>query len=386
MEYKVTGNLVFPQVIGYNNYMSLSIGIIGLPNVGKSTVFNALTGAQNAEVANYPFCTIQPNRAIAPLPDPRLDKLAELVKVPNIIHATVEFVDIAGLVKGASRGEGLGNQFLSQIRNTDAILHVVRCFDDPNVVHVNAQIDPRADIEIVNVELALADLQQLERKIERLNSAVKGDRKLQPVLELAHALQHHLQSGKPAANFPEHTDEKFIELNHELRLLTARPVIYAANVDEAGLAGDNRYVEAVRVVASEARAEMVVLCARLEEEMLGMPPEERLEFLHLSGAQESGLGQVIRTGFHTLGLISFFTKNEKEARAWTVPRGSTAPKAAGVIHTDFEHGFIRAEVIPFDVFVQYGSDSAVRHAGKMLLEGKDYIVHDGDIILFRFNV
>ena len=366
--------------------MSLSIGIIGLPNVGKSTVFNALTGAQNAEVANYPFCTIQPNRAIAPLPDARLDQLARLVKAPNTIHATVEFVDIAGLVKGASQGEGLGNQFLSHIRSTDAILHVVRCFDDPNVVHVNTQIDPRADIATVNIELALADLQQLERKIERLNSAVKGDRKLQAALDLAHALQQHLQGGQPAASFTEREDERFIELNHELRLLTARPVIYAANVDEAGLSGANPYIGEVQTVAAEAHAEVVVLCARLEEEMLDMPPAERLEFLRLSGAQESGLGQVISTGFHLLGLISFFTRNEKEARAWTVRRGATAPQAAGVIHTDFERGFIRAEVIPFDAFAQYGSDAAVKHAGKMRLEGKEYIVQDGDVIYFRFNV
>lgn len=366
--------------------MSLSIGIVGLPNVGKSTVFNALTGAQNAVVANYPFCTIEPNRAIAPLPDPRLEKLAKLVKVPHVIHATIEFVDIAGLVKGASHGEGLGNQFLGQIRNVDAILHVVRCFDDPNVVHISDQIDPRSDIEIVNLELALADLQQLERKIERLSSMVKGDKKLQTMLDLAHALQDHLQRGHPVVTYPGHEDEKFLELNQELRFLTGKPVIYAANVDEAGLGGDNYYLTSVQAVAAEQKAHVVTLCARLEEEMLDMEPAERLEFLRLSGAEESGLGQVIRTGFDILGLITFFTKNENEARAWTIHRGSTAPKAAGVIHTDFERGFIRAEVTPFEIFVQYGSDAAVRAAGKMKLEGKEYIVQDGDVIYFRFNV
>jgi len=366
--------------------MGLSIGIVGLPNVGKSTVFNALTGAQNAEVANYPFCTIHPNRAIVPVPDPRVEKLAELVKVPNKIHATIEFVDIAGLVKGASKGEGLGNQFLHSIRETAAIVHVVRCFDDPNVVHVSGRIDPRSDIEIVNVELALADLQHLERKIERLNSATKGDKKLAPMLEMAHKLQHHLQMGKPATTFGQRENDCFEELDHELRFLTGRPVIYVANVDENGLAGDNPYVVDVRLIAAEQGAEVVVLCAKLEEEMWIMSEEERHEFLQLSGVEESGLEQVIHRGFHALDLISFFTKNENEVRAWQVPRNTSAPKAAGAIHTDFEHGFIRAEVVDYDTFVKLGSSAAVKHAGLLRLEGKEYIVQDGDIIYFRFNV
>lgn len=366
--------------------MSLSIGIVGLPNVGKSTTFNALSGAQNAQVANFPFTTIHPNRAVVPLPDPRLEKLQELVKVPNIIPATVEFVDIAGLVRGASRGEGLGNQFLDQIRNTNAIVHVVRCFDDPNVVHISEKPDPRNDIEIVNIELALADLGQLERKIERLTSAVKGDKKLQPELDLAHALQQHLQSGKPVSSFPHQENEAFHNLAQEMRFLTSKPVIYAANVDEAGFGEDNPYIQAVRQAAAQHGAEVVVLCARLEMEMLEMSPEERREFMELAGAECCGLEQVIRKGFEALNLISFFTKNENEVRAWNIVRGTTAPKAAGVIHTDFERGFIRAEVIPYDVFVRYGSDAAVKAAGLLRLEGKEYVVQDGDVIYFRFNV
>jgi ribosome-binding ATPase YchF (GTP1/OBG family) len=308
--------------------MSISIGIVGLPNVGKSTTFNALTGAQNAVVANYPFCTIQPNRAIVPLPDQRLDRLGELVRVPEVKHAPLEFVDIAGLVKDAHKGEGLGNQFLGHIRDTAAILHVVRCFDDPNVVHVSEKPAPRQDIEVIDVELALADLQQLERKIERLASAVKGDKKLQLSLDLAYSLKEHLARGLPAAKFDEADSEIFNQLYQEMRFLTSTP----------------------------------------------------------AGAETSGLEQVIRKSFEMLHLISFFTFNQNEARAWNIPRGVTAPQAAGAIHTDFERGFIRAEVIPFDVFEHYGSSTAVKSAGLMRLEGKEYIVQDGDVIYFRFNV
>ena len=366
--------------------MSLSIGIIGLPNVGKSTTFNALCGAQQAQVANFPFTTIQPNRAIVPLPDPRVEKLQELVKVPNAIHATVEFVDIAGLVRGASKGEGLGNQFLDQIRNTDAIVHVVRCFDDPNVVHISDQPDPRNDIEIVNIELALSDLGHLERKIERLGSAVKGDKKLQPSLDTAHKLRGTLQQGQPVTSYPDAEDEAFKGLLQEMRFLTSKPVIYAANVDEAGFAADNPYLQAVEQVAAEQHAEMVVLCARLEEEMLAMSEADKREFMELAGVECCGLELVIRKGFQALDLISFFTKNENEVRAWNVPRNTPAPKAAGAIHTDFERGFIRAEVIPYPVFIKFGSDVAVKAAGQMRLEGKEYLVQDGDVIYFRFNV
>ncbi len=366
--------------------MSLSIGIVGLPNVGKSTTFNALTGAQNAEVANYPFCTIQPNRAIVPLPDPRLDRLAELVKSPNVIHATVEFVDIAGLVKGASKGEGLGNQFLGHIRDTAAILHIVRCFEDPNVVHISEIPDPVTDVEIINVELALADLQQLERKIERLESAVKGDKKLQPALDLAHALAEHLKSGRPAGIFSEAGEEIYQELNHELRLLTAKPMIYVANVAECDLAESNPFVKSVQALAAKRGEQVIVLCAQLETELQDMNPDERREYLQISGVQESGLDQVIRKSFAMLNLISFFTFNEQEARAWNIPKGTTAPKAAGAIHTDFERGFIRAEVIPFETFSHYGSSAAAKAHGQMRLEGKEYLVQDGDVIYFRFNV
>lgn len=366
--------------------MSLAIGIVGLPNVGKSTVFNALTGAQNAAVANYPFCTIESNRAIVPLRDPRLEKLQTLVNVPNIIYATIEFVDIAGLVKGASQGEGLGNQFLGNIRDTDAIVHVVRGFDDPNVVHVSGEIDPRADIEIITIELALADMAQLERKIVKLESEIKGDRKLLPTFELAQSLRDHLALGKPVLAHPERGSAVFTELSLEMRFLTIKPMIFAVNVDETGLAQETPEVTAVREIAAEIGAEVVVLCAKLEEELLDMTPEEQVEFLELAGAEESGLDQVVRKGFDALGLISYFTKNEKEVRAWNIPAGLLAPQAAGKIHTDFERGFIRAEVVPFDIFDEHGSDVAVKAAGLMRSEGKEYIVQDGDVILFRFNV
>jgi GTP-binding protein YchF len=366
--------------------MSLSIGIVGLPNVGKSTVFNALTGAQNAMVANYPFCTIQPNRAVVPLPDPRLDRLGELVKVPEVIYATLEFVDIAGLVKGAHKGEGLGNQFLGHVRDSAAILHVVRCFEDPNVVHVNAQPSPREDIEVINVELALADLQQLERKIERLQSTVKGDRKLIPTLEMCLRLQEYLSQGKPAARFSEASDEKFHELDREMRFLTAKPLIYIANVDETGLTKTNPYLEETRQLAKEQSQQVVVLCGLLEEELQEMSEAERSEYQALAGIESSGLQQVTRQSFALLKLISFFTFNEKQARAWNIPRETTAPQAAGTIHTDFERGFIRAEVIPFEVFDKYSSHAAVKAAGRMRLEGKEYVVQDGDVIYFRFNV
>ncbi len=366
--------------------MSLSIGIVGLPNVGKSTVFNALTGTQNAAVANYPFCTIEANRAIVPLRDPRLEKLQALAGVPKIIYATIEFVDIAGLVKGASQGEGLGNQFLGNIRDTDAIVHVVRGFDDPNVVHVSGVVDPPEDIEIISIELALADMAQLERKIGKLESEIKGDRKLIPAFELAKSLRDHLALGKPVTTHPQRGSTVFDDLVHEMRFLTAKPVIFAVNVDEAGLANDTPEAAAVREIAAEAGAEVVVLCAKLEEEMLDMTPEEQREFLELAGAEESSLDQVVRKGFSALGLISYFTKNEKEVRAWNIPVGTRAPQAAGKIHTDFERGFIRAEVVPCDIFAEHGSDAAVKALGLMRSEGKEYLVQDGDVILFRFNV
>jgi len=367
--------------------MALSIGIIGLPNVGKSTTFNALTRAQNAEVANYPFCTIQPNKAIVPLPDARLDKLAAMVGVPNRIHAAIEFVDIAGLVKGASQGEGLGNQFLGNVRDTAVLIHIVRCFDEPNIVHINPQPDPAEDIAIINLELVMADLEQIERKIEKLTRQVKGDRKLfGPLLEMAEALKTHLETGQPINSYPNQENHAFHNLNQEMHFLTGKHVIYAANVDEDGLVEDNDYIRAARAIAAEHGAGFVKICAQLEEAMIDMTAEEQREYLEMSGVTESGLEQIIRKSFLALGLISFFTKNEKEVRAWELRQGSTAPQAAGVIHTDFERGFIRAEVIPFAVFEQYGGETAVKAAGAMRVEGKEYIVQDGDVILFRFNI
>lgn len=366
--------------------MSLRIGIIGLPNVGKSTTFNALTRAQNAEVANYPFCTIQPNKAIVPVPDERLDKLHELAGVPDKIYATIEFLDIAGLVKGASHGEGLGNQFLGNIRDADAIVHVVRCFEDPNVVHVSAQPEPRVDIEIVNVELILADLQQLEGKMERLESQVKGDRKTYgPILELAGHLKEHLESGRPIATYAKR-DQPFIDFNKEMRFLTAKPVIFAVNVDEESLVEGSACIEEVRQIAAEQDAELIVLSAEMEAELIGLSDEERQEYLELVGTDVSGLDQLIRKSYHMLDLISFFTMNKNEVRAWTIRDGWTAPKAAGVIHTDFERGFIRAEVVDFDTFTRYGGTAEARAAGQLRVEGKEYVVKDGDVIYFRFNV
>ncbi len=366
--------------------MALSIGIIGLPNVGKSTLFNALTQSQNAEVANYPFCTVQPNKAIVPLPDWRLDQLADLVKVPHIIHAAIEFVDIAGLVRDAHKGEGLGNQFLGHIRDTDAILHVVRCFEDPNVVHVSAQLNPQDDIEIINLELAMADLEQLDRKIERLSSQVKGDKKLVDVLELCTSIRSHLSSGKPVSAYPGKDHDDFSALVKELRFLTAKPVIFVANVDECGMVNQNRFVDETMQAAAKSSAETIPFCAKLEAEILEFEGEERLEMMEIAGISENGLARVIRKSFDVLGLISFFTKNENEVRAWEIPQGTKASRAAGVIHTDFERGFIRAEVVPFDTFAELGSDTKIRAAGKLRLEGRDYVVQDGDIIFFRFNV
>ncbi len=366
--------------------MGLKIGIVGLPNVGKSTTFNALTGAQNAEVANYPFCTIQPNRAIVPVPDARLDELSRLVQVQNVIHATIEFVDIAGLVEGASKGEGLGNQFLAHIRDTAAILHIVRCFHDPNVVYIREQPDPVSDIQIIELELSLSDLAVLERKIERLESQVKGDKKLKPLLDFSFALKEHLQRGGAAASFAENDQSLFVELNHELRFLTAKPVIYIANVDEDGLVNGNAYLAALQSYAEARGVDWIVLCAQLEQDVIEMSANERKEYLALAGVETSGLQQVILKSQKMLGLISFFTYNEQEARAWHIPQGTKAPQAAGVIHSDFERGFIRAEVIPFDVFKRMGSSAAVRAAGLMRIVGKDYIFQDGDVIYFRFNV
>jgi len=366
--------------------MGLAIGLVGLPNVGKSTTFNALTKAQNAEAANYPFCTIEPNKAVVPVPDPRLDELAKIVNPERIQYSTLDFVDIAGLVKGASKGEGLGNKFLSNIRETEVILQIVRCFEDENVVHTEGSIDPLRDVEIIETELILADIEALNNRIERLKKQAKADKDAKAVMEFAQTLAEHLAEGNLARSFPDIDDDRFKALNKDLRLLTAKEMMYGANVDEAGLTEDNAYVQALKAHAASQNCEVIKLCAKFEEELVGMDDDEAAEFLNDMGVEESGLAQIIRKGFDKLGLMSYFTAGVKEVRAWTIRKNTTAPKAAAVIHNDFEKGFIRAEVISYEDFVEYGGEQGAKDAGKMRLEGKDYIVQDGDVMHFRFNV
>lgn len=365
--------------------MGLSIGIVGLPNVGKSTLFNALTEAQNAEAANYPFCTIEPNKAIVAVKDPRLKKIAGMIKPQKLTFATVDFFDIAGLVKGASNGEGLGNQFLSNIRQTDAIVHVVRCFEDENVVHVEGSVDPLRDIEVIETELLLADVQSLQNKIERLQKAVKGDKSLQQQIAEGEALLAHLNAGNPAATFSIQSDG-LKKLVNELGLLSAKEIIYCANVDENSVASGNRFSNEVKKFAAEKKSSFVTISARMEEELISLSEEEKIEYLKHQGAEESGLDLVVHTGYKKLNLISYFTAGPKEVRAWTIHMGDKAPRAAGEIHTDFEKGFIRAEVISFDDFIKYGSEAACKNAGVMRTEGKEYVVQDGDVVHFLFNV
>ena len=366
--------------------MGLSVGIVGLPNVGKSTTFNALTKAQNAESANYPFCTIEPNKAVVPVPDERLKELSKIVNPQRVVHSTIEFVDIAGLVRGASKGEGLGNQFLANIKETEIILHIVRCFEDENVTHVEGGVDPLRDIEIIETELLLADIQTLEKRIERLKKQAKADKKAKAVLDTADELLKHLNEGKPASTFSKRESEEFKALNRDLRFLTAKDIIYGANVDENSLTEDNEYVKKLKEFAKEKKADVIKLCAKIEEEMVALDDEEKKEFLEELGVKESGLEQIIRKSFDKLGLMSYFTAGVKEVRAWTIVKGTKAPQAAGVIHKDFEKGFIRAEVISYEDFIKYGGEAKAKEAGKMRLEGKDYIVQDGDIMHFRFNV
>ena len=366
--------------------MGLGVGIVGLPNIGKSTTFNALTKAQNAEAQNYPFCTIEPNKAIVPVPDKRLDELAKIVDPEKIQHSTIDFVDIAGLVKGASKGEGLGNQFLSNIREVEVILHMVRCFEDPNIVHVEGGIDPIRDVEIIETELIYADITQLDKKIDRLKKEAKFDKKAAARLEVAKSLSEHLDALKPVNTFEDKDNEDFEELDKELRFLSNKDIIYGANVDEDSLVDGNDYVEKLKAHADSVGADLIMLCAKIEEELVGMEDDEALEMLNDLGVAESGLEKIIHKAFDKLGLQSYFTAGKVEVRAWTIPKGCSAPKAAAVIHNDFEKGFIKAEVISYDDFVTLGGESKCKEAGKLKLEGKDYIVQDGDVMHFRFNV
>jgi GTP-binding protein YchF len=366
--------------------MGISVGIVGLPNVGKSTTFNALTKAQNAQSENYPFCTIEPNKAVVPVPDSRLYELAKIVNPKKIQHSVIEFVDIAGLVKGASKGEGLGNQFLSNIREVEIILHLVRCFEDDNIVHVEDRVDPIADIEIIESELILSDIEQLDRKIEKLTREAKSKKSSKVKLELATELREHLDGLEPVSTFERFDDDDFQELNRELRFLSAKEIIYGANTDEDGLLVESELVKQVREYAAKKGSEVITLCAKIEEELVGLEDSEAEEFLGELGVKESGLKKIIKTSFSKLDLISYFTAGVTEVRSWTIKKGWMAPKAASVIHNDFEKGFIRAEVISYDDFISCGGETATKEAGKMRLEGKEYIVEDGDVMHFRFNV
>ncbi len=366
--------------------MGLSIALVGLPNVGKSTTFNALTKAQNAEAANYPFCTIEPNKAIVGVPDKRLNALAAIVNPERIQHSTLDFVDIAGLVKGASKGEGLGNKFLSNIRETDVILQIVRCFEDENIVHTEGSIDALRDVEIIETELILADIEALQNRIERLKKLSKSDKGALKLMEFADKLAEHLADGNLARSFTDIDDDLFAELNRDLRLLTSKEIIYGANVDEDGLLEDSPATLALAAHAESQNCQVIKLCAKMEEELIGLEDDERDEFLNELGVESSGLAQIIQKGFDSLGLMSYFTAGVKEVRAWTIRKNTTAPRAAAVIHNDFEKGFIRAEVISFEDFIEFEGESGAKDAGKMRLEGKEYIVQDGDVMHFRFNV
>ena len=365
----------------------MKLGIVGLPNVGKSTLFNALTKA-GAESANYPFCTIDPNVGIVPVPDFRLGLLANMYNSRKITPAVVEFVDIAGLVKGASKGEGLGNQFLSHIREVDAIVHVVRCFEDSNIIHVDGSINPLRDIETINLELLFADLDVLERRISKTVRGARNDKALAKELEILEQLKKHLEDGN-SAKTSTLDDEEAMAFVNSLDLLTAKPVIYAANVSEDDLADDgasNEYVASVREFAAKEGSEVFVVCAEIEQEIAELEDDEKQEFLEDLGLSESGLEKLIQASYSLLGLISYLTAGETETRAWTIKKGTKAPQAAGKIHSDFERGFIRAEVVNYQDLLDAGTYAAAREKGLIGLEGKDYVVKDGDVILFRFNV
>ncbi|MBA3440664.1 MAG: redox-regulated ATPase YchF [Pyrinomonadaceae bacterium] len=365
----------------------LRAGIVGLPNVGKSTLFNALTAQQAALAANYPFATIEPNIGVVAVPDERLEPLAKVVKTTVIVPATVEFVDIAGLVRGASKGEGLGNQFLANIRETDAVIQVVRCFEDESVIHVEGSVDPRRDVETIQIELALADLASVERRRERAQKTAKsGDKVARAEIDILDKILPVLSEGNPARAVEFTDDERTIA--RSFFLLTMKPTIYAVNVDEATLGSpdDNPHVRTVREIARREAAECVVICAQLESELVALAPDERRDFLLSLGVEGSGVDNLIRSAYRRLGLMSFLTAGEKEVRAWTIPQGTRAPQAAGTIHSDIERGFIRAEVVGYADLIRLGSTTAAREQGLARLEGKEYVMQEGDVVHFRFNV
>lgn len=362
----------------------MKIGIVGLPNVGKSTLFNAITNA-GAECANYPFCTIEPNVGVVPVPDERLDNLAQIYNPQKVTHAIVEFVDIAGLVKGASKGEGLGNKFLSHIRETDAICEVVRCFEDTNIVHVDGSINPVRDIETINLELVFADIETVEKRLERAKKMIKADKKYQLEIDTWEKIKKALEEGKSARSL-EYSEEE-LEIIKDAFLLTMKPILYVANVSESQLTDENdKNVNAVKEYAKNDNAEVIKLCVKIEEDLSSLSGEDKKEMLEALGLKESGLDKVIKASYDLLGLMSFLTAGEPEVRAWTIKKGTKAPQAAGKIHSDIERGFIRAEIVSYDDLIREGSIVAAKEKGLMRSEGKDYIMQDGDVVLFKFNV